>query len=340
MSFNINDVQDYLQNLDENLNNLKKSKDLLTFSKNIVNIEKITSLLKEKYCNVNLFDKYIKKEIFSNILSFLPKKYVITKRSICKKWYDTLTCNFIQKSLGPFNEPYRILFVSHSKIQLKYITKISNKICNYYYISGTINVLNDNGSVMETYKISNETRGFFGNSTTMCYFDGKMILRKFNGEIITKLNIQHYFDVTMDDNYIYVLGSEKIFQYNVGGQFIKSWNLNSDIDPILGYKIIVDKDEIFVFKVGYNCIKIYSNNGKLIREIGDNLTYCMPSFDIYKDHIYILDVKHNLIKVFSRYGKLVTSKEFVCEELTNLFVINDKIHIITEKEFIYELKFF
>jgi len=69
-------------------------------------MKKTISPFEEKYYCRNLFDEYIKKEIFSKILSFLSKRFVIGKRSVCNNWYKILTCDFIKDAVGPFIEPY------------------------------------------------------------------------------------------------------------------------------------------------------------------------------------------------------------------------------------------
>jgi len=335
MSFN-KAVQDHLFTLENSLNGLKNAKDLLVFGLNIKNMEKIILVLRKKYFSENLFDNYIKKEIFSCILFFLPKIYIRMNRLVCKNWHMILTSDFIKNVFGPFNEPYNMKLLKCGWEEDVRLKKIGDKICCYETCSGDINIM-ENNSVIKTYNFGDIFLDVFGNSETIYYYNRRMVIYNSEGKVITKPNVGRICDITMDEKYMYILGENKISKYNIEGKFIKKWKIASYGSYA---KIITDKDDIYIWDESNNCIKVYSKNGDLISEIGRGDLGKKTKFDVYKDHMYIVDVDNQLIKVFSKNGELVFKENFECKICYNLFVINDKLYIDRGLIYVFKLKFY
>ena len=79
--------------------------------------------MRDKYFRVNLFDKYIQKNMFNIILSFLSKRFITLNKLICRKCYNILTFKFIKNPLDPFNEPYNIYFLNSFNTSNKLVEK-------------------------------------------------------------------------------------------------------------------------------------------------------------------------------------------------------------------------
>jgi len=248
------------------------------------------------------------------------------------------TSNFIKNVFGPFEEPYNMYYLNHINTDLKNLTKINNKLCYYSCFDDYIKI--GDSLVIKEHDFNIE--GITGNSNIICYHDNSKInIIKYDGKLISIINIFEIFSITMDDKYIYVLGENDIFQYDTSGEYIRCWYVGyCKFDGNFGNKIIVDKNEIFVLLDIWNCVKMYSNDGKIIRVIGNDCFSYKTSFDVYKNHVYIFDIKNNLIKVFTRNGKLVYYKECVYNYCDNLFIIDDNLYILANKECIYKLKFY
>ena len=338
MSFDINEIQRYSQLLENNVNNIKNSQNSLILSMSINNIEKIILKLKKKYCNEDLFNKYVKKEIFSYILSFLSKKYVISKRSICKNWHKILTCDFIKNALGPFNEPYNMYYLDFIKNRLRVI-RVNNKKCYLDCHDGEIIIMNDD-LVVGKYYLEN-VLGICGNSELICFYNNKEIITsKYNNKIVSEIKSENINGITMDDKYIYILKNREIIQYNTEGTYIKRWNIEKHSWFYVHDKIIVDNDEIYVYGECYGCIKVYSSDGKFIRDIGSGYFDRKTSFDIYKDHIYVLDLEKKLLRVFTKNGEMIYYKECACSTCYNLFIIDDILYNYQHNIYKYKLKFY
>jgi len=290
----------------------------------------------------NLFDAYVKKEIFNIILSFLPKVYIISKRLVCKNWYEILTCSFTKSALNVINEPYHIKYLrSFFKFGFR-IRKVNNKICCYHFYYSDFVIVDNYGFGMEDHNDDNTISYIAGYSNIICYYNRhkkKVFISDFNGKISIKLNIKIY-DITMDKEYVYILGKNNVYQYNIYGVFVRDWTIENHKNGIKKGKIVVDKNEIFIYGKSYRHIKIYSKTGGFIGIIGDNFGEG-TTFDVYKDHIYLLDSEKKVLKVFARKGKIVYSINNKCIRPKNLFVIDDNLCIFANYEVhVYELKFY
>jgi hypothetical protein len=171
MSFKICNVENYLSTLENNINNLKNTKDPKTFHENINKMEEIILLLRKIYPHgKNLFDKYIKKEIFSNILSFLPKNYILSKKSICKNWYELLTCDFTRKALNLLNKPYCIRHYYSFRENFRTIAKLNNRLCCTNYYNESISLMTDKGKSDSIYRITKDINKIIGNKYFLIWY--------------------------------------------------------------------------------------------------------------------------------------------------------------------------
>jgi len=72
---------------------------------------------------MDLFDKYIEKEIFSNILYFLSKTYLISNKIICKNWNKILTSDFTKKLLNLQNKISYIDYYDFFRLDMLELSK-------------------------------------------------------------------------------------------------------------------------------------------------------------------------------------------------------------------------
>ena len=342
MLSNIYDINNYLLNLENNVNNLKTTRDSLIFEISTREIINIILQIREIYCNKkDLFNIYIKKEIFGNILSFLPQKYIMLERSTCKNWYKILTNNFLKNTLGPFIKPFNMDYVGYFTRKFENIYRVKNKLCGYNYYDGYIRILNNNGVVVEKHKIGKKIYKITENMNLIWKNHSDIIIGIPNKKISISNNGWYINDIKMNQKYIYVLGRFDIFKYDSEGTYIERWEVNNCMVENRYGKIILHKDEIYVLYENFKHIIAHSNKTTHFnRKIGC-FNKKFTRFDIYKNYIYIIDEHDKLIRIFEKYGSEICSKKNKitgCEDLIvideNLFVItNDKIHI-------YKIRFF
>jgi len=341
MSFDIKDYENYLLILDTSLDNLKNAKNSLIFDINLRNIGKIVKILSEKRLEkqINLFDIYIKKDIFNNMISFFSKKDIISKKVTCKNWHNMLN-SYIKKNIPDLsNEPYKMFDLKCPEIKYIYAKRINNKICYYNPCSKNITIKNRKGKIVGKYNFGGVIGNIFGNSNMIFYYIKKTI-RNVKGEIIIKLDSEIIHDITMDDKNIYVLAENEIFQYDIKGVQIKKLDIKSHSESNTS-KILVDNDEIFIWGDLCKGVRKYSKkNGELIGVISNCSPCYKTNFDIYKNHIYLYDNSTNQIKVFSKNGKLIFGEGYKSNcTCNNLFVLNNELYILETKLYMYKIKF-
>jgi len=320
------DIKTYLLTLEENVNKLKTEKSSINFEMSTKIIEKIIIFIRNNYCNKkNLFEKYINTVIFGNILSFLPKEYTIKKRIICKNWYKILTCNFIKRSLSPFNKPFNIYYINSFNNNFENIVRLDNKLCVYDYNNGYVKVLNNNGEVIENHDISKYIYKVGENKNLKYSTNGEFIINDPKEKIVR------------DEKYFYFLDDYSTIDiFNSENKCIRYWLISPRTND---KKIIVDDGEIYVSNQWYRSIYVFSRDGKKIREItdcGSNL-----EFDVYGDYIYIIEKYNNSIKILTKKGEKIFKKDYKHRNCKDLLVINDNLYVVTNKKIhVYQLKFF
>jgi len=317
------DIQNYLLILEENINNLKTTQCSLTFNISAREIKKVISIIiKKNYSKKNLFDKYINTEIFSNILCFLPKEYVILKRQICKNWYGILSSDFIRKSLGPFTRPLNIYYSNSFDNNFKNIIRLDNKLCSYNYNDKyVIKILNNNGEIIGK---TNKYIYNFNKNTELGHCNK-------HNFIINDPNQK----IAIDENHICLLINYAVYIFDTKGKYVKHWP--SHFSESNNEKILVNNGEIYVSNEWFRYIYVFSLDGKQLRAI----RYSFDStFDVYGNYVYVIN-KYNQLMIYTTEGKQVFQMENTKKNWKNLFVINDNLYIITnEKIHIYKIRFF
>jgi len=129
------------------------------------------------------------------------------------------------------------------------IVKINNKICCYNSQNGNIIITDDNDLIMEKYNFGNiNILGILGNSNTILYYTCDRVC-DFNGKTIIKLENVTIYDITMDDENIYILENDYyIFKYHTDGTYIKTWTIKSHKVYDTSSKIILDKGKIYYWE--------------------------------------------------------------------------------------------
>jgi len=340
MLSNTYDIQNYLLELEENTYKLKTTHDSLIFDMSTSEILKIILIIRKYHCNKKkLFEKYVKKEIFSKILSFLPQKYVMSKRSICKNWNELLTNDFMRNSLGPFLEPYKICYVGNFDIKFKDIFKANNKLCSYDSSDGDIRILNNKGELIEKYQLGKYIYKITENMDFVWKIKN-LIIENAREKIFINWQNDLINDIKIDKEQVYILGRWHVFQYNKKGTYIRRFAVDSCY--IFGNKygkIVLDNDEIYSVNEYNNDLKVYSKTGKIRKKMG--WFNKGSKFDMSKNYIFIIDELSNLIRIYTKNGKEICNKEHNIKGCQDLIVINDNLYIITNNKIhVYELNFF
>jgi hypothetical protein len=276
--------------------------------------------------------------IFITIASFLPIKNIYSGRFVCKKWYYILISKLTKKIIT-YKIPNKVNLIRKEFIGI-YVINTSN-INNRIFFSGF-----NTGLEFVIYDYDKkkffdlELSYFSSNSKFICGYRHQNI-KIFNLEFqeLNKWNCDNINDLTVDENYIYVVGDKICYVYDFKGNKINYWNISEKKE--IGFpKIRVNNNKIYVSinDESDNWIKIFSNEGKCIRDIhiSKNMYNDLIAFQFYVSSsiIYVLDYTDNSIKFFTCDGdlisKFVTSNLWCreeCEKLNNLIVIEDNLYI-------------
>jgi len=339
--------KNYILNLEKNIDKLKTTNDLLTLNINTKEMEKIILEIRNKYRNTtDLFNKYITKNIFGKIFHFLPARDAITNRNICKNWKELLTDDYIKKVINLSTEPREICYFKSFNNNFKYINKINNNLCGYSYRNEYIKILNEKGGVEKKHSVGKNNSIITGNTDFICYTKNHIIINKPDKKIIKEWKKDCICDMTIDGKYLYILGSEGIYEYDYENENIKYWKIEyGDIYWKLNgakafyVKIIVEKGKIYLLRGTNDFIKIYSN-GKLVDLIdtNDNCSDHNARFDISGNYIYVIN--NYLIKILTKDGKEIYNIKHNIRNYDNIFVIYDNIYVITSSSiYVYKIKF-
>jgi len=321
----IYDIENYLSILENNINNLRTTECSLIFDTSMKTMENTIFLIRNRYCNKkNIFDKYVTKEIFNYILSFFPKKYVMSKRLICKNWYQILTNDFTKNFLGPFTDPYKVYYCNCLDNKFKKIIKLNNKLCNYNYDDKCIGIFSDNGEIIEKRTINNYIHIVPKNSQFSMFIE--------NIDFIDSLNRK----IAIGDKYIYLLAKMNIFMFDKKGEYIENFTIY--LPEISKGRVVVNEEELYVLNRWHSSILKLSSNGKFKKILNCDIN---SKFDVYGNYIYIISDYNNLIKIMTKKGEEICNVEHNIKNYQDLFVINDSMYIITkEKIYVYKLKCF
>jgi hypothetical protein len=290
----------------------------------------MNNILKEKIIDV----------IFINIMSFLPIKNVYSNRFMCKKWYYILISKLTKKII-PYYVPTKIALIRKDffGIFMANMTNIKNQITfseynNYDYI-----IYDHNKK-----KICNRNLPYFSsNSKFILGYDYRNVkILDLDFQELHEWKFTNSKDLTIDENHVYIIENTTCYVYDFKGKKINSWNI-LESDNIYFPKMRANKNKIYVSinDNSDNWIKIFSNEGKFIRNIHIskniyNKFYAFP-FDISRDIIYVLDYVNNCIKFFTCDGDLIlkfaTSNIWnreECEDISKFLVIGDNLYIYNQ----------
>jgi outer membrane protein assembly factor BamB len=164
------------------------------------------------------------------------------------------------------------------------------------------------------------------------YCNGNIYFLNENGEIISSIpllgfekgKISEFIDFTTDGNTIFILGKDKIINYNLYGEFLKEFFIDLPRPMLLG---IVFPFGIFIFDESFQKVMRYDFDGKKKGEFyvknGD-----IMDMDVDENYIYFYD-KEGKIFVYNFYGNKV--KEFKLKSGKKINVHNEIIFLIDEQ---------
>jgi hypothetical protein len=223
-----------------------------------------------------------KKNIFSDIpadllgcvFSFLPKKYIISNFSICKKWNDMLIRYSKMKLFS--NLPTNLHLENNLLVRREYLRDITSNdnyifvlSCNHidYYDNNLRLVSTINADVMLIAA---------NNEYLLCYYPKCAKLYSLSEKkFVEKFKLEYFISgLTMCSKYIYFVSGKKIYIYNFDGHLLKTWELNINKTFYSHTNISVNNDEIFLTIPNLFDVSVFSSNGKLLRKICCN-NHCL-----------------------------------------------------------------
>jgi len=302
-------------NLENNIVKLKLSNNEFIFRIIIYDSIKLLSSILELIKNKNnLFEKNIPKELFVNIISFLPYNKISICQTVCTYWQKILKSDLSKKliSIKPkklfFDKIIKIDFCAKNMFKIKKCVYVSNynNICeintkkfelvkNYEYVYKNI-ICSNNNYVCRGYQ--------FFCDLYICLLDTKL-----ESKILLE---KEFLDVQIDnDDNILITTNDQFYIYNVNGSLIKKWDLfNNKQEPHSSRKITSYKNEIYMLESCYNQIHVFSYEGKKIRSWGsfgnESGHFINPQgITINQDIVFVVDTGNNRIQAFTCCGKYI-----------------------------------
>jgi len=287
------------------------------------------------------YDK-ISSDLLIEIMTFIPKKFTILFRSVCKSWYNTFKSSKASKIIGsylPFTASYIKCF--HSPYSSSNISKFQDNILISESCFGTnlytYNVISNKFSEKKSVEVK-RISCVNSNSRYICITDTSSIyLLNSNFCLLNKWSSSSdFFNSFIDEDYIYCVHLNKITIFNFQGNIIKSIKHNFTI--FLSNVIIHDK-KIFTIDPNYNILYIYSLDGILLKKwnfnIINNYKISILRMAIYDDNIYLHDTLINKIVVFTSSGEILfeITYDVIVNFCSNFIVLHDYIFIFNSYPF-------
>jgi len=324
------EMKNEFANLENNIKKLKLSQCSITFQMIIQDSIKLMFSMSQSIKNKNnSFGKRIPTELLINIISFLPCKYFLICKNVCENWFNSLKNNISKKtlSLKPKNMRYSGL------LNLNFIPRKIYRINNNIYTSDNFEVCKIDIGEFELVK---ETNPEFKN---IIYLNNNYIFLREKGEKreIERINIfssnmkfiNYIFigvtsqDLIIDNNNNILISSRNKFHiYNLEGKIINSWDLIDNHTNNFGFRKIASNDkEIFMVDSVYNCVCVFSYEGKLIRSWGkkghEPGNFLNPwGITIYREIVFVVDTGNRRIQAFNYNGEFIF--ESVCEKAIDI----------------------
>jgi hypothetical protein len=245
--------------------------------------------------------KNIVVELLINIISFLPSEYISICKSVCKSWIKNLKSNLSKKILTqiPLKIQYSKSFEMNSRPLIMYMIK------NDIYINDCQDLFKIDTKSSEITEIDINIYQYvtFSNGNYICkeYLDHINIFF-LNIKLISSIKISEIQGLAIDNKNNILISTNNKFQiYNLKGKLTNSWNLiDNSKKKQFSRKIEPYKNEIFMLDTSFDCVRVFSYEGKQIRSWGihgdEPGNFKNPwGITIYYGIVFVVDMGNNRI---------------------------------------------
>lgn len=329
-------LENEFSNLEDHIKNLKISNNSMAFQKIIVESMKLLSLISRKVGNDNnLFGKNVPTELLIYMISFLPIEYGAICRSVCMNWLKSLKSNVSKKILPLI--PKDVCYLESVKINFE--ARIITKIMNDIYIVNSPNICKiniDDFTINNNEVISFVTNSIASNDNYICIEEklGIINIYSLKMEFINSIKIEGLcFGLAIDNNNnICAATYNRFYVCNLQGKIINSWELDYHGIGCRSRKIAFYKNEIYMADNTFNCVRVFSYDGKLIRSLGHigsgHAQFVNPwGIAVCRDIVYVVDSGNNRIQALTCEGKYIFEyKQKYIIDLSDIMIVNDYIY--------------
>jgi hypothetical protein len=286
----------------------------------------------------NLFGKKLPVMLLTNIISFLPCKYITICRRICKTWFNNLNNN-LSKNILQIPKEMRYI----ESFNLTFGTREMFRIKSDIYTSDYLQVSKINIKTKLIEKI-NKNKDIYLWAT---YSNNNYILVKDLGcvkiyssdmKLINKILIGCWPEDSLIDsnNNILTLTNSKFYIHDLNGKLINSWDvIDGKYKQIR--KISTNDKEIFIVDSIFNCVRVFSYEEKLVRIWGkygtESGNFKNPSgIVIYFNIVFIVDTNNKRIQAFTCFGKFIFEHKYDKAKDIRRIIIKDNYVYISDYE--------
>jgi hypothetical protein len=288
--------------------------------------------------NNNLFEIKIANELLINIISFLLCEYTYICKRVCKTWFNNLKSNLSKKILTQI--PKKICFSKSYKVD--FVPKKIVRIGNFIYVTNNLNVYKfdiKTSELIEENNIHLQKNLISSNDNHICTSNilaGYVYIFSPNIELINTIKVNGIIcGLEIDDNNrILIPTCDKFFIYNIKGNIINSWDLDSNlIRTHISRKIMINRNEIYMVDTSYFRICVFSYDGTLIRSWGyyGNLPgqFNYPwGIIIHRGIIFVVDSQNSRIQAFTRHGKFIFEEKYKDNsDMGDIIIVDDYAYI-------------
>jgi len=301
---------------------------LFEVSKSIIILSNFLEIVRNKR---NIFSNNMSSDLLKNICSFLPVRYISSCPGVCKNWNSILSDFSKIKLFSKLPTNYYMknnIFLNESIAGIK--TNDKNIFTSNY---DSIKIYDNNLELISTidvhapiFAVNNEYLLFKHEEYIKLFsLDRKKIIKQWEENNKT-------IGLAIHNQYIYCIDRKKSYIYDFDGRLLRQWDLGIKKNNYNYENDIANgNDEIFVTFPQLGYIKVFSLEGKLLRNIkcyNNHLdkTYVPIKIIISNNVIYVTTTKINIIMAFDYKGKFF----FQIDNHVNISFIahlNDRLYV-------------
>jgi hypothetical protein len=293
--------------LENHVQQIKTTKEPLTFYENIDRSIKILSSLSEKvHDQRNRFGgEQFPQMMLIHVLNFLSPKMSALSQRICGTWKRALSSPLARRLLPPSmvidavyrgswetqHKPRSMTLLpayfssatpSHTPYSLHCPPAPNLLICDPTLHS--LEVWNRDGLVIDRWEVGMDVHKVVANEQFICYNQNSNLgllsiagttQGETGGTLPTQVqvwNIPHCNGLAMDNEAIYLTSLSTVLVYSLSketrGKLISSFDLKLNPESQLARRVAIYRNEIFIVDHLYACVEVYNKEGKLQRKWG------------------------------------------------------------------------